>query len=54
MSECLPWEHIDELVTIEYLKKEREAAYKASKTCDCRQGCNGCFGERYADYCKIF
>lgn len=54
LGERLPWEHIDELVTVEYLKKEREAAYRASKTRDCRQGCNGCFGERYADYCKVF
>jgi hypothetical protein len=54
LDERLPWEHIDELVTVEYLKKEREAAYRASKTRDCRQGCNGCFGERYADYCKVF
>lgn len=53
-DEHLPWEHIDELVTAEYLKKERNAAYRASVTRDCRQGCNGCFGEKNADYCKVF
>lgn len=53
LEEHLPWEHIDELVTSDYLKKELEAAYCASRTKDCRKGCNGCFGERYADYCKI-
>ncbi|HWQ57898.1 MAG TPA: TIGR03960 family B12-binding radical SAM protein [Clostridia bacterium] len=54
LDERMPWEHIDMLVTAEYLKKEREAAYRVSKTGDCRQGCNGCFGKNYADYCKIF
>ncbi|HOS18139.1 MAG TPA: TIGR03960 family B12-binding radical SAM protein [Clostridia bacterium] len=52
-DEKLPWEHIDMLVTADYLKKEREAAYRASKTGDCRQACKGCFGKKYADYCKV-
>lgn len=54
VDEKLPWAHIDMLVTADYLKKEREAAYIASKTGDCRQGCKGCFGKKYADYCKVF
>lgn len=53
VCEPLPWGHIDELVTADYLRKELEAAYSASKTKDCRKGCNGCFGAKYADYCKI-
>ncbi len=52
-GERLPWEHIDMLVEEDYLIGERDAAYRASKTRDCRDGCNGCFGERYADYCKV-
>ncbi len=54
LHERLPWEHIDMLVTAEYLIEERNAAYRASKTGDCRQGCKGCFGKKYADYCKVF
>ncbi len=52
LNETLPWDHVDCIVTNEYLKKEYAAAMGASVTRDCRQGCNGCFGERYADYCK--
>ncbi len=51
-DEALPWEHIDMIVTREYLLKERENSMQALVTKDCRQGCNGCFGEKYADYCK--
>ena len=54
LDEKLPWEHIDMLVSGEYLKDELAAAYKAAKTKDCRLGCNDCFGERYASYCKVF
>ncbi|MDD4075169.1 MAG: TIGR03960 family B12-binding radical SAM protein [Eubacteriales bacterium] len=52
-EEPLPWDHIDMLVSKAYLKRERENAYAATVTRDCRKGCNGCMGERYADYCKI-
>lgn len=52
VDEPLPWSHIDMLVTEDYLKKEREKAQSAVTTRDCRQGCNGCFGEKYADICK--
>lgn len=53
IDEALPWEHLDMLVTMRYLASEREKAYEAKVTKDCRKGCNGCFGEKYADYCKI-
>ncbi len=53
LEEPLPWSHVDMLVTESYLKGEYLKAMKAATTRDCRQGCNGCFGERYADYCKI-
>ncbi len=52
-DEALPWDHLDMLVTKDYLKAEREKAYNGTTTKDCRNGCNGCFGGKYADYCKI-
>ena len=52
-DEALPWDHIDSVVTKEYLVRESERAYRAEVTKDCRLGCNGCFGEKYATYCKI-
>lgn len=53
VNEPLPWDHIDMVVEKEYLIKEYEKAMRCAVTNDCRKGCNGCFGERYADYCKI-
>lgn len=53
LDEPLPWEHMDMLVETRYLKHEYEQAQKAACTADCRRGCNGCFGKRYADYCKL-
>lgn len=53
VNEPLPWDHIDMVVEKEYLIKEYEKAMRCAVTKDCRKGCNGCFGERYADYCKI-
>jgi len=53
LEEPLPWGHVDMIVTDEYLKREYAAAMAARCTKDCRAGCNGCFGERYADYCKV-
>lgn len=50
-EELLPWDRIDAVVTKEYLKKEYERALQETTTKDCRQGCNGCFGGAYADYC---
>lgn len=52
-EEVLPWSHIDMTVTEEYFKKELERALEGKTTPDCRKGCNGCFGKKYADYCKI-
>ena len=52
-DEALPWDHIDSVVTKEYIVRESERAYRAEVTKDCRLGCNGCFGEKYATYCKI-
>lgn len=53
VNEPLPWDHIDMVVEKEYLIKEYEKAMRCAVTKDCRKGCNGCFGERYADYCKV-
>lgn len=52
-DENLPWGHMDSLVTDEYLKREYKKALEGCTTKDCRNGCNGCFGDRYADYCKV-
>ena len=51
IEEPLPWEHMDSLVSPEYLKKEHERAYAAVTTKDCRKGCNGCFGLRSKTIC---
>ncbi|MDO4542951.1 MAG: TIGR03960 family B12-binding radical SAM protein [Clostridia bacterium] len=52
LDEELPWAHIDAVVTPEYLKCEWQRALKGVTTPDCREGCNGCFGKRYEDYCR--
>ena len=41
-DEILPWDTIDVGVTKKFLALERERAYKASITPDCREGCAGC------------
>ena len=51
IDEPLPWDVIDTVVTKEYLQKEYSRALQELTTKDCRQGCNGCFGGAYADYC---
>ena len=51
VEEPLPWDRIDTVVTKEYFKKEYVRALQEVTTADCRQGCNGCFGGAYADYC---
>ena len=53
IDEPLPWETIDALVTSAYLKREWGKAQEARTTKDCRQGCNGCFGEHCEDYCRV-
>lgn len=52
LTEPLPWEHMDAVVTREYFAHEYEKAMEAQVTQDCRRGCNGCFGGMYEDYCK--
>ena len=49
----LPWSHLDMLVTERYLKREYGRAMAGQTTRDCREGCNGCFGGRYADICRL-
>jgi len=41
-DEVLPYDHIDCLVSKEYLIEEKYAAYNTKVTRDCRQGCTGC------------
>jgi len=53
LDEPLPWEVVDVLTTEGYLKREWKRALEARTTKDCREGCNGCFGERCEDYCRI-
>ena len=42
LSEILPWSVISSGVCNDYLWGEREAAYKAVKTSNCREQCSGC------------
>lgn len=51
LEEPLPWDHVDVVVTKSFLQREYKKAMEAMTTPDCRQGCNGCFGRAYADYC---
>ena len=53
IDEPLPWETVDALVKPAYLRREWERAQEARTTRDCRQGCNGCFGEHCEDYCRV-
>ena len=41
-EELLPWDPIDVGVTKKFLLRERQRAYGAAITPDCRQGCAGC------------
>ena len=41
-DEVLPWEHLDYGVTKSFLWRERERAYAARTTPNCREGCAGC------------
>jgi len=41
-DEALPWEHLDYGVTNSFLWRERERAYAAQTTPNCREGCAGC------------
>ena len=42
VDELLPWEHMDMGVTRRHLERERERAYEAQLTPDCRKQCSGC------------
>ena len=41
-DETLPWDVIDIGVTKEFLRRERDKAYKSETTPNCRQQCSGC------------
>ena len=45
-EEVLAWDTIDPGVTKAFLRRERERAYRAEITPDCRQGCAGCGANR--------
>ncbi len=53
LEEPLPWDHIDILVSKEYLQEECKRALCGKTTADCRQGCNLCFGAEHANICQI-
>ena len=46
LDEILPWDIIDCGVTKEFLKRERERAYAAATTPNCREKCSGCGANR--------
>lgn len=41
-DEPLPWDFIDTGISKDYLARQRELAYLAVTTKNCREGCNGC------------
>ena len=47
LSELLPWEHMDMGITRRHLEREREQAYAAALTPDCRHGCAGCGAAKF-------
>ena len=53
LDEPLAWQHMDALVTQSYFKRQHELAEQGIVTKDCRNGCNGCFGEHCKDYCDM-
>lgn len=53
IDEPLAWQHMDALVTIDYLKKEHARSMEGAVTPDCREKCNGCFGEKCGSYCEM-
>ena len=53
LDEPLAWQHMDALVTMDYLKREHRRAMEAKVTGDCREKCNGCFGQKCAQYCDM-
>ncbi len=54
VEEVLPWDHIDPVVTREYLASEREKALRQQTTPDCREGCTGCGMNRVTEcFCNV-
>ena len=53
IDEPLAWQHMDSLISMEYLKREYERSKQGIVTRDCRSGCNGCFGEHCKEYCNM-
>lgn len=51
-DEILPWDFIDAGVTKAFLWREREKAYRAETTSDCRHGCHGCGLQRFEGVCE--
>ncbi len=41
-DEILPWDHLDYLVSKEFLIRENRTAHEAATTPNCRQRCSGC------------
>jgi radical SAM superfamily enzyme YgiQ (UPF0313 family) len=52
-GEPLPWSIVDAIFTEQYLRREWILAKEGKTTKDCRQGCNGCFGDQCENYCRI-
>ena len=53
LDEALPWAHIDPGVTLEFLKREYQRAFKSEETPDCHYNpCNACGLERLNADCK--
>ena len=53
-DEPLPWQIMDALVSMDYLKKEYARSKEGLVTKDCRLGCNGCFGKHCREYCNMY
>lgn len=51
-DELFPWDFIDAGITKEFLWRERERAYRAEVTPDCRGGCQGCGLQNMEGACK--
>lgn len=47
VNKILPWDFIDTGVSKKYLLRQRELAYQAVTTKNCREGCNGCGANRF-------
>ena len=52
-EEELAWDFVDMLVTRDYLRREYDRAFSEKTTPDCRDGCNGCFGVKHANDCRL-